>query len=236
MQTRLFFNATEEADRLLKVHDILCQTYGAPFPYFSTKGPLDTLVSALLSHRTRNAHTAVAYQALRQAFPDWNDLLTAPASQIATLIQVVTYPEQKAARIPDILRYIKTYNKGVLSLDFLTTMPIQTARQWLENIPGVGAKTSAAVLNFSTLRLPALVADSHHFRVVERLGFVTAKTPVSEAAYQLEQYLPKDWKGREYYDHHEALMYHGQHCCHYKDPACGRCPIRQYCQYPKQTS
>jgi endonuclease-3 len=47
---------------------------------------------------------------------------------------------------------------------------VAEARAWLETLPGVGPKTSAAVLLFSRLRLPALPVDSHHHRVAVRLA------------------------------------------------------------------
>ena len=43
---------------------------------------------------------------------------------------------------------------------------------WLERLPGVGPKTSAAVLLFSRLRMPAMPVDSHHHRVAARLGLI----------------------------------------------------------------
>ena len=47
--------------------------------------------------------------------------------------------------------------------------------------PGVGPKTSAAVLLFSRLRKPALPVDSHHYRVAVRLGLLSARVPVGRS-------------------------------------------------------
>ena len=65
--------------------------------------------------------------------------------------------------------------RGVLSLDFLADLPVEEARAWLERLPGVGPKTSAAVLSFSTLRRPALPVDSHHHRVAARTGLIPSR-------------------------------------------------------------
>jgi endonuclease-3 len=51
-------------------------------------------------------------------------------------------------------------------------MEVTEARQWLESMPGVGPKTSAAVISFSNLRGKAMPVDSHHFRVAVRLGII----------------------------------------------------------------
>lgn len=55
---------------VLWVHARLCAAYGAPFRFFSDKDPLSELVSALLSHRTKNADSHRAYQQLRAALPE----------------------------------------------------------------------------------------------------------------------------------------------------------------------
>ena len=54
--------------KALLVHERLCAEYGAPFRFFSTKPPLSELVSALLSHRTKNADSHRAYQELTATF------------------------------------------------------------------------------------------------------------------------------------------------------------------------
>jgi endonuclease-3 len=41
--------------------------------------------------------------------------------------------------------------------------------------------------------------------------------------------LPPDWSAQQVYDNHEVLMLHGQRCCFFKNPACGRCPVLDLC-------
>ena len=41
--------------------------------------------------------------------------------------------------------------------------------------------------------------------------------------------LPGDWDAQAVYDHHEIMMIHGQRCCFFKNPACGRCAILDLC-------
>jgi len=221
------------SQRLLEIDQILCKFYGAPFPYFSTKDAVSELVSAMLSHRTRNAVTRQAYLNLKEVLPTWEAVIASPTERIQAAIASVTYPEVKAQRIQNALTLIKEANFGKLSLDFLKEMKSIEARKWLEKIPGVGAKTSAAVLNFSELRIPALVVDSHHQRVMQRTGIVPPKASIAKIAYELQDMLPENWTARQVYDHHEALMYHGQKCCHYLHPECSRCPIKALCEFGK---
>ena len=146
--------------KALLVHERLCQAYKCPIPYFHELDPLSELVSSLLSHRTRNADSGRAFKALRARFKDWAAVRDAPTPEVEAMIAAVTWPGQKAPRLQQILRLI-TERRGELSLDFLGELGVPAARAWLQELPGVGPKTSAAVLLFSRLRQPALPVDSH---------------------------------------------------------------------------
>lgn len=217
----------------LLAHQRLCAEYGAPFFFFSDKDPLSELISALLSHRTKNADSHRAYQQLRATFPTWEAVRDAPTIDVQRALSACTWPEQKAPRIQAVLREISRRcgdeNLPPCSLDFLAERPIAEARAWLESITGVGPKTSAATLLFSQLRLPAMPVDSHHHRVAQRLGLIGPKVGEGPAHALLAALLPPGWTAQQVYDHHEALMYHGQKCCYYHQPACARCVMLDVC-------
>lgn len=215
-------------EKALEIHRRLCAVYGCPIPYFHSYDPISELVSSLLSHRTRNAESGRAYKALKDRYPDWAAVRDAPTVDIEATIQGVTWPEQKAPRIQAVLRAV-TERHGSLSLDFLGDMPVPKARAWLEGIPGIGPKTSAAVLSFSTLRKAALPVDSHHHRVAQRTGLIGPGVDVGPAHALLAAQLPADWDAQAVYDNHEVLMLHGQRVCFFKNPACGGCALLDLC-------
>ena len=215
-------------DKVLEIHHRLCRVYHCPIGYFHGLDPLSELVSSLLSHRTRNADSAAAFKALRACFPDWADVAAAPVAAIQAAIARATWPEQKAPRIQAILRAIEA-ECGVLNLDILDGMTVVDARAWLERLPGIGPKTSAAVLSFSTLRRAALPVDSHHHRVAIRTGLIPASLAVGPSHRVLAAQLPPDWDAQQIYDNHEVLMLHGQRCCFHRKPACARCPLLDLC-------
>lgn len=217
--------------RALTIHERLCAAYGCPVPFFSDKDPLSELVSALLSHRTKNADSHRAFQQLRERFPTWEEVRDAPTADVEQALAPCTWPEQKAPRVQAVLRAVSATPHG-LSLDWLGSLPVPEARAWLEAIPGVGPKTSAAVLLFSRLRRPALPVDSHHHRVAVRLGLLSDRVAVGPSHALLEALLPPDWDAQTVYDHHEALMLHGQKCCYWRKPACERCPVYSLCTWP----
>jgi endonuclease-3 len=216
-------------EKALEVHRRLCGTYGCPIRYFHALDPVSELISSLLSHRTRNADSGRAFKALRARFPDWNALIEADTGEVEALIEGVRWPELKAPRLQEVLRALRERQDGELSLAFLAGMEVEAARRWLEALPGVGPKTSAAVLSFSVLRMPALPVDSHHHRVAQRLGLIGEKVDVGPSHPILRAQLPADWSAQALYDNHEILMLHGQKICHFRRPACDRCPLTDLC-------
>ncbi|WP_161881643.1 endonuclease III domain-containing protein [Deinococcus alpinitundrae] len=214
--------------KALTVHHTLCGVYGCPVPFFSESDPLSSLVSNLLSHRTKNADTARALSSLRAAFPTWEAVRDAPVTDIQHAIRASTWPEQKAPRLQAVLHEVSE-RRGALNLDFLGELGVPQARAWLESIPGVGPKTSAATLLFSRLRMPAMPVDSHHHRVALRLELIPSGTAVGPSHALLERLLPEGWDAQQVYDHHEVLMMHGQQCCFFANPACGRCAVLGQC-------
>lgn len=61
-------------EKALFIDQQLQSHYGGPFHFFSTKDPLSELVSAVLSHRTRNAVSGKAYRQLRAILPTWEEV------------------------------------------------------------------------------------------------------------------------------------------------------------------
>lgn len=220
--------ADDRRTLLRQVHARLCEAYHCPIAYFHALDPLDELVSSLLSHRTKNADSARAFRQLRERFPDWESVRDAPVAEVEAAIAPCTWPEAKAPALQRTLRAL-TERQGRLDLGHLAGMEVAEARGWLESLPGIGPKTSAAVLSFSSLRRRALPVDSHHHRVAIRLGLIPPKLAVGPAHRVLEAMLPPEWDAQQVYDNHEVLMLHGQRCCFFRQPACHRCVLLDLC-------
>ncbi|MBC8141429.1 MAG: Fe-S cluster assembly protein HesB, partial [Armatimonadetes bacterium] len=139
-------------EKLLAAHDTLCAEYDCPIGYFAALDPLSELVSSLLSHRTKNADSARAFRALRAEYDTWEAVRDAPTGNVQTLIAACTWPEQKAPRLQAVLRQLTETVGEPLTLDCLAAMNADAARAFLQTLPGVGPKTAAATLSFSTLR------------------------------------------------------------------------------------
>ncbi len=218
---------------VLEVHHRLSDVYGTQIKYFHDLDPLSELVSALLSHRTRNSQSGQAFKNLMLLFGTWEAVRDAPVALVQEAISPCTWPEQKAPRIQQVL-HLLTEKCGSLSLDFLGDIDVADARKWLEELPGVGPKTSAAVISFSSLRGKALPVDSHHFRVAWRLGIIEEKLGEAKANRVLESLLPDDFTSQDVYDNHQVMMRHGQKVCHHHRPDCEHCVLIDLCPTGKR--
>lgn len=213
---------------VLEVHHRLSEVYGSQIKYFHDLDPLSELVSALLSHRTKNRDSGLAFDNLCNIFGSWENVRDAATEEVQIAIKPCTWPEQKAPRLQQVLQLV-TERYGALSLNFLAEMEVTAARKWLEELPGVGPKTSAAVMSFSTLRAKALPVDSHHFRVAVRLGIIDTKIGEGKANRVLEKLLPQNFTAQEMYDNHQVMMRHGQKVCFHFKPNCKNCVLLELC-------
>jgi endonuclease-3 len=213
---------------ILDVHARLSNVYGRQIRYFHDLDPLSELVSALLSHRTKNKQSGQAFKNLIITFGTWEAVRDGDTKAVEAAIAPCTWPEQKAPRIQDVLRRIGA-DRGELSLEFLRSLTPAEARAWLEQLPGVGPKTSAAVLQFSNLRAKALPVDSHHFRVAVRLGIINERIGEGKANRVLEALLPPHFSAQDMYDHHQVMMRHGQNICTHYRPQCAACVLIDRC-------
>ncbi len=199
--------------------------------------PLTQLIYSLLSARTK---TPVSHQVMRDlertfvtsdgthAGPgNWEPVRDASIPDLERAIAIVTFPEQKAPQLKQTLQGI-TARYGSLTLDFLAKYRTDKIRTWLEQFPGVGPKTSAAVVNFSTLRRRALCIDSHHLRVAQRLCIVP-RADAATTEERLMRLVPETWDAAMLDEHHALIKLHAQTLCTFSDPKCENCPLLKLC-------
>ncbi|MFQ5946896.1 MAG: endonuclease III domain-containing protein, partial [Anaerolineae bacterium] len=206
-----------EIDRRLKDH------YGSPRR--GRLDPVSELVSAILSQNTNDRLRNRAYDRLRERFPSWEAVRDAPIGEIVDAIRIAGLAPQKGPRMKRALEHI-TREQGELSLDFLGTLPIDEAKDWLMDMDGVGPKTAAIVLLFALDR-PAFPVDTHVHRVSRRLGLIAERTGRERAHDLLEGLVPKEW----YRGFHLRLIRHGREVCRASAPSCELCPLTDLCRY-----
>ena len=182
----------------------------------------------MVGGRTRGEISRGAFETLLHRFGCWEAVRDGRVADIEDAIAAVTFADAKAWRLKESLRAI-THSEGRLTLESLQDMSVDRALVWLERLPGVGRKVSAATVNFSTLRKRALVIDTHHLRVLRRLGVVDATATITRAYDRVMPVLPEDWTAADLDDHHQLLKRLGQTECRHRAPSCRRCSLRDLC-------
>ncbi|MCX8514459.1 MAG: endonuclease III [Burkholderiales bacterium] len=95
----------------------------------------------------------------------------------------------------------------------------------LIKLPGVGRKTANVILN-TLFQQPTIAVDTHIFRVSNRIGLATGKTPLIVET-KLGKIIPLQYK----YDAHHWLILHGRYICKARKPLCENCLITKYCDF-----
>ena len=113
----------------------------------------------------------------------------------------------------------------ILIIQFESQIP--TTREELESLPGVGRKTANVILN-TAFKQPTIAVDRHIFRVTNRIGLVTAKTPLA-TELQLLKIIPKKF----IINAHHWLILHGRYVCVARQPKCNECAIKDLCEFIK---
>ena len=135
-------------------------------------------------------------------------------------IQTIGLFRAKAKNIVGMCRLLLERHEGVVPAD----------RAALEALPGVGRKTANVVLN-TAFGHPTIAVDTHIFRVGNRTGLASGKTPLG-----VEQKLLKVTPPQFAKDAHHWLILHGRYICLARKPRCDVCVIKDLCRWPEKTA
>ncbi len=201
---------------------------------------MSELVLTLLSQNTSDHNSGRAFQRLIARFPGWDEILAAPTAEIEEAIRPGGLAPTKAPRLQALIGATRKRTTDRISengksqatdarpapydLSFLKDLPLDEAKSWLRELPGVGPKTAACVLLFGLGR-PALPVDTHVERVARRLGLVSPQMPIARVHKELEAMLAP----QEVHAFHVDLIQHGRRTCHARRPACDRCVLLDRC-------
>lgn len=177
----------------------------------------------VLSQATSDINSERAFASLKESFPSWDAVLSAPTRRVADAIRSGGIADVKAARIQSILRDVES-REGALDLDRLNELSDGDVDAYLCSLPGVGPKTSACVLVFSMGR-PAFPVDTHVLRIVRRLGWVEPRSSAEKTHAVLTPVVPPELR----YDLHLAFIRHGREICLARLPHCSDCPVFELC-------
>jgi len=140
------------------------------------------------------------------------------------------------ARVRDLIKTIGLFRTKAKNLIALSTQlmerhggEVPRSREELEALAGVGRKTANVVLNIA-FGEPTIAVDTHIFRIGNRTGLATGKTPL-EVESKLERLVPGIYKRHA----HHWLILHGRYVCVARQPRCETCLIADLCKWPGKT-
>ena len=216
-------NLEAKQERYRQIAPLLEETYGRK--HWKRHDGMDELISCILSQSTTDANRDRGFDALKAQYPQWEDVHHAPEDELIETIRPAGLANSKAPYIQGSLAAIFE-ERGEYNIDFLEEMPVEDAKTWLQQLPGVGPKTAAIVLCFGYNR-PAFPVDTHVHRTGKRIGLLPEKISANKAHEHMEAIVPDE----EFYAFHLQLIYHGRAICKARNPKCEECPIQQYCDY-----
>ncbi len=190
--------------------------WNAPIVSFiaiQSRDPFKTLISCILSLRTKDQTTAAASERLFARAQTPEAMVQLAPTALEKLIYPVGFYRTKARVIAGICRDLIDKFGGRVpdDLDALLTLK------------GVGRKTANLVVTEAFAK-PGICVDTHVHRISNRWGLVKAKTP-DKTEVALRIVLP----ARHWLEYNGILVAFGQTICHPTSPWCSRCKIAHLC-------
>ncbi len=177
--------------------------------------PFNTLISCVLSLRTKDNVTEQASLRLLKKYNTPEKILTLSEEEIESLIYPVGFYKTKAKRLKEISKTLIDDYSSKVPEDF----------DELLKLKGVGRKTANIVMVYGHKKTGYLPIDTHCHKIPNRLGWIKTKTP-EETEVALRKILPeKYWD-----DFNDLFVTFGQNICVPISPFCSKCPIGKYCK------
>jgi endonuclease III len=181
--------------------------------------PFTLLVAVVLSAQATDAGVNKATPALFALADTPEKMAALGADRVRDLIKTIGLFRTKAKNVVALSRILVEQHGG----------QVPRSREALEALPGVGRKTANVVLNIA-FGEPTIAVDTHIFRVGNRTGIASGKTPL-EVEVKLEEVVSAEFKRHA----HHWLILHGRYTCVARRPSCEKCIIADLCKWPGKT-
>ena len=201
---------------------LLSGRYG-PFNHEPRLDPAHEVVFTILSQHTSDTNSSRAFRRLIDRFGTLEAVAQGDVGDIEEAISPGGLARIKAPRIKQVLSLMLELN-GSLDLSFLREMPLQEAKAWLRQLPGIGPKSAGIILSFALGR-PAMAIDTHIYRVCQRLGLIGPKVNAEKAHDILEAAVAPE----QVFQFHLSFITHGRQVCKAQRPRCGECVVAAGC-------
>lgn len=220
-------------NQILPIYDSLARAYG-PLHWWPARSRFEVIVGAFLTQNTSWKNVELALKNLRRAgVLNVGGIRRTPITRLEELIRPSGYFRQKAARLKGFVAYLDRRHAGSLSRMF--SQPVESLRDELLALNGVGPETADAILLYAG-KLPVFVVDNYARRVFTRHGILNRgekyeqiRSLVEDAMTEVETRHPASSLAREELVHrlnefHALLVEVGKRHCG-KMAKCSGCPL-----------
>jgi endonuclease III len=173
----------------------------------------ELLAAVLLSAQATDVSVNKATRTLFALAPTPQKMLDLGLDRVTELIRTIGLFRTKARHLIQTCQILVEQHGG----------QVPRSREDLQALPGVGRKTANVVLNVA-FGEPTMAVDTHIFRVSNRTGLAPGRTPLA-----VEEGLLRRIPARYLVDAHHWLILHGRYVCLARQPQCGRCAVRPWC-------
>ena len=199
--------------RARKINRVLAETYPDAHCELDFESPFQLLVATVLSAQTTDKRVNLTTPVLFAKYPTAEDLAAANPEDVAEILRPTGFFNAKT--------------KSVMGLSAALTErfggKVPNKLEDLVTLPGVGRMTANVVLG-NAFGIPGITVDTHFGRLSRRFGWTTSDDPVKVEADVAELIPKSDWVLLSH-----RLIWHGRRICHSRKPACGVCPVADWC-------
>ncbi|TDW90168.1 MULTISPECIES: endonuclease III [Kribbella] len=204
---------TQLVRRARKMHKVLTETYPDAHCELDFTTPLELLVATILSAQTTDVTVNKVTPTLFAKYPTAQAYAEADRDEMEAILKPTGFFRAKTNSVMKLGQALVDDYDGV----------VPNKLEELVKLPGTGRKTANVVLG-NAFGVPGITVDTHFGRLVRRFGWTAEEDPVKVEHIIGDLFPKKDWTMLSH-----RLIFHGRRRCHAKKPACGACPIAQWC-------
>jgi endonuclease-3 len=199
--------------RARRINKALAEKYPYAHAELDFRNPFELVVATVLSAQTTDVLVNQVTKILFARYPDARAMSEAEPAELEAILQPTGFFRAKTKNVLALShRLVDEYNGEVPGrLEDLVTLP------------GVGRKTANVVLG-NAFGVPGITVDTHFGRLSRRFGWTQSEDPVQIEFDVAELFEPRDWTMLSH-----RVVFHGRRVCHSRKPACGACPVANWC-------
>jgi endonuclease-3 len=199
--------------RARKIYRALVQRYPYARCELDFQNPLQLLVATIMSAQTTDVRVNLVTPQVFSRYQSAEDYAGADRGELEAMIQSTGFFRAKTDSL------IKLGTALVERYDGEVPPRLKD----LVTLPGVGRKTANVVLG-NAFGVPGITVDTHFGRLARRFGWTLEDDPV-KVEHAVGALIPKkDWTMLSH-----VVIFHGRRTCHSRKPACGACPVANWC-------